>query len=82
MRFVARQLTPWRRTTVKQYHSQHAPVNREAKIMLAAQLFVLRDDGGVRAFVRVVVVESIAARGEVKAYDEPDGSAVGGVGEW
>ena len=49
--------------------------------MLAAQLFVLRDDGGVRAFVRVVVVERIAARGEVKAYDEPDGSAVGGVGE-
>lgn len=42
----------------------------------------MRDDGDVRAFVRVVVVESIAARGEVKAYDEPDGSAVGGVGEW
>jgi hypothetical protein len=29
-----------------------APVKREAKIMSVARLFVLRDDGGVRAFVR------------------------------
>ena len=29
---VVRQLAPWRRTTVKQYHDQRTPVKREAKM--------------------------------------------------
>lgn len=82
---VIRQLAPWRRTTVKQYHDQRSPVKGEAKMCERRSYLGCIRRGWRWAFARRHRrnEKSVGVKqGEVTEIDEPDRAVVGGVGEW